>query len=67
VDRGLVGRIVNLDAQSFKARAEAMEQLSRLGKHVEEQMRTMLEEKRTLEMRWHIEALLGRMKYDVVL
>jgi dipeptidyl aminopeptidase/acylaminoacyl peptidase len=53
--------VANLDARSFKAREEAMDNLGRLGRLVEEQLRKGLEGKPTLELRRRIEELLRRL------
>jgi hypothetical protein len=53
--------VADLDARSFKARDQAMENLGRLGRLVEEPLRKGLEGKPTLELRRRIEELLRRL------
>ncbi len=54
--------IANLDARSFKAREEAMDNLARLGRLVEDRLKAVLTMQPTLEMRRRVEQLLKRLE-----
>jgi WD40 repeat protein len=53
--------IANLDARSFKAREEAMDNLARLGRLVEEPLKEAFEGKTSLDQKRRIEELLRRL------